>query len=172
MIARIQSAARRPYIAVPLALVSLVAAASLIVILLVVPLVGRGDTVTDDVGKGGGGEPPPELVAVRDSLPLYPGATVDQSGVSTGQELVAFYWVPDEPERVMAFYERELSAQGWQQPEPRSVTVSEAKLDGTRLTLLSTTFVKEDLRLTISASPNSKDPDRGAGYLQVLIQPR
>jgi hypothetical protein len=169
MIARIQSVTRRPYIAVPLALVSLVGVGTLTV-LLVIPHMGREGGVTDDVGKGGGGEPPPELVAVRDSLPLYPGAAVDQSGVSTGQELVAFYWVPDEPARVMAFYERELPIQGWQ-PEPRSVATGE-KDDGSQLTVLSTSFVKEDLLLTISASPNEKAPDRGAGYLQVLIQAR
>lgn len=169
MIARIQNAARRVPRGGTVSLAILVAAA-LAAIILAVLLTGRDGIVTDDAGKGGGADPPAKLIAVRNSLPLYPGANVDEAAVSTGLDLRESYWIPDEPKQVIAFYERELTGQGWKVKQADAI-VGDKKDDGTQVTVLSTTFVKDDLLLIVSVVPNEKDPKRGASYLHLLIQP-
>ena len=121
-------------------------------------------------GSGGGGRPSARLLSVFDSLPLYPGATVSNPPVSTGIELRTSYWVKDSPEQVITFHVRELPKAGWQPEAPPTVTTSEK--GGQTSTLHSAAFVKDDLRLTISAWPNTKDPDRGASGLAIDIRPR
>ena len=113
MIARLQRAARKPSIMLPLGL-AVAAAAALISLLVIVPAFDDGATAPPDEpgGSGGGGRPSERLLSALDSLPLYPGATVDNPPVSTGIELMTAYWVKDPPEKVMAFYVREIPKAG------------------------------------------------------------
>ena len=123
----------------------------------------------EGAGSGGGGEPPQEFVAARDSLPLYPGATVDEPGGSTGSDIRTTYWVADEPEQVMAFYEPELSAQGWVPEGPVNAVVLD-KAAGEQH--LDRSFAKGDLRLVLSVNRTFKDPSRGKTYLTVDLRLR
>lgn len=96
---------------------------------------------------------------------------MDEPAVSTGPELRESYIVPDEPDQVIAFYERELAADGWKM-DPGTVTAVDKKDDGTAAAVLTATFVKDDLQLVLSVVANDKDPERGAAYAHLLIQPR
>ena len=134
--------------------------------------VGTASPVAERVGQGGGGEPPARLLEVFNSLPVPPGLTTDQAPVSTGGNLMAFYWAKEEPQQVLAFYNTELVALGWQAQALSTTVVSGPKLDGTQATVLLSTFVKDDLTLGIGAGENSKAPWLGATQLSIGIQLR
>jgi len=170
MIARIQDGVRRASVRGSLALAAVALGAAVLVIAAVVLVTGGGGSAPEDAGKGGGADPPARLIVVRNSLPVYPGANVDQAAVSTGLDLRESYWIPDQPEQVIAFYERELTGQGWK-IEQTDATVGDKKDDGTQVTVSSSTFVKDDLSLTVTVVPNDKDPEQGAAYLNLLIEP-
>jgi len=158
----------------PLGLAVAVAAA-LISLLLIVPAFENGASEPIQLGgSGGGGEPPAWMMAKLDSLPLYPGAEnqdpIQRAVYTGGDEISAGYWVKDPPEQVIAFYVRELPKAGWQ-PETPPTTQTREK-GGETFTGVRATFVKDDLRLTIGVSPNTKDPERGASRLGVGIERR
>ena len=115
-----------------------------------------------DIAPRGGANPPPELLDVFNALPAPSGLTVDEPPRTTGIDLQAFFWAEDKPEQVVAFYNRELVALGWQ-PEV---------LSSAEHGLVSSKFVNQDLRITIGASSNEKSPSHGAANLRIDIRPR
>ncbi len=159
----------------PLAIVSVLLAvgAAIAVALLIVPGTATdSDGVADTGDVGGGGPPAQPLVEAYDSLPVPPRITVDEPPVSTGKELMAWYWAQDPPGEILAFYTPKLVAQGWRQETSPAIQPSDAKDDGSQAIAQSASFATDDLRLTISASPNTKDPARGATHFGITIQPR
>lgn len=121
---------------------------------------------------GGGDTPTARTQAVLQSLPLHPRATIDHPGLNTEAGVNAFYWVDDKPEKVMAFYTAELPSRGWVMERAPTIEVGEAKADGTQASALTATFIKDDLRMHIAVIQNTKDPERGAASLRVLVEPR
>jgi hypothetical protein len=119
---------------------------------------------------GGGGVPAAHLRAALESLPLPPRTTVYQADVTTGEEINAFYWAHDEPKDVVAFYALELPSNGWVVEQEPTVEMGHAKADGTQVSAVVGTFVKDDLQVRITATYNMKDPRRGAARLHVLVE--
>jgi hypothetical protein len=125
-------------------------------------------------GHGAGGEPPPDLVEVLDSLPMYSGAALVQPlyphGVSTGTELQISYWVRGNVESVMAFYSSELHDRGWRLEGPaKKETFWKGNV---RTVALSRAFVHDDVRLDLSAATTDKDPSRGNIILGLVLEPQ
>ncbi len=124
-----------------------------------------------------------ELIAVRDSLPLPPGATFRGSFPLTGfaepvvsgfVELVGLqtrYFVEQTPEAAAAFYRLELPAQGWQQEEPARTRqpLEEVAFPGYTSFI---SFVRHDLRVVALVGPNEKDPSLGATSLELSVERR
>ena len=115
-----------------------------------------------DIAPRGGANPPAYLLDVFNSLPAPAGLTVDEPPRTTGINLQTFFWAEDKPEQVLAFYNRELVALGWQ-PE----TLSLAEHDSTY-----SKFVNESLRIMVAAAPNEKSPIDGATHLLIDIRPK
>ena len=167
MLTTIRNTARNPLAIVSILIVIAVAIA---LALLIVPRLG---TDSESAGQsGGGGLPPKPLLEVYDSLPLPPRVAVQEAPVSTGYALMAFYWAQDTPDKVLSFYQRELVAQGWRQETAPTTPPSDIKDDGTQAVSQVATFIRDDLRLTIGAAPNTKDPARGATHFGITIEPQ
>lgn len=163
MIARFQRVV--PRWSLPLVAVVVGVAGLMVALFLAVFVMTNGGTEGE---RGGAGGPPSELAAVSDSLPTYPGALLDEADVSTGAEIGTFFWVKDEPELVMRFYESELMSQGWKAETEATRVVSE-KDGGPATGGYTRSFVRDDVRVTITALENVKDPALGKTHLHVLV---
>jgi hypothetical protein len=192
MTTRIQHIARNPAARIA-AVAGCLTAAILVVVLVVVPSLepSEGKSTDDPTSRtisthtavatpqrgngseqsGAGGQPPARLLAVFNSLPLPLGLTVDEPPVSTGIELQTIYWANSEPQELVNFYNRELVALGWQPEALSTTTVSDPKLDGTRSSSVRSHFVKDDLRIVISASPNRNIVVPAVSRLLIAILP-
>lgn len=110
---------------------------------------------SQDIGSGGGGDAPPHLLAVLDSLPFPPGVTLDVPPASKGpNHLQVVYLAQTEPQEVLDYYARELPELGWQLEAEPTTVFSEPKLDGTQAGVSYFQFVKDELRTTVAAAPN------------------
>ena len=164
----VQRARQHPalLILVAIAAVALAAAAPLVYIWL-----SEDSGSTERRGAGLGGPPPPELVAILNTVPVYPGASIPDLasgvGASTGAEAGAGYAVEDEPEEVMEFYDRVVPALGWQPQGTPVISGTESRGDGSRAVI--TEWVKDDLRLGIVARTNTKDPSLGHTLVTVHL---
>lgn len=123
------------------------------------------------VGSGGGGAPlPPHLLATYNTLPPYPGAKTYVEPRSDGPDLSAAFWAREEPQAVMDFYLRQLTARGWSVENPPTRTEETRKADVVRGGGLTATFVKNNIRLTVGAESNTKDPISGATQLAFRLE--
>lgn len=171
MIMRLHDATRQPFVILAMALA--IAAATLVTLLAILPIISGGEPAgRDQGGKGGGGEPRPELVAAFNSLPLYPGAVSEDAKLesSEGTDVWDIYFVQDPPEEVNAFYEQALPAQGWAVNGP-AVSQGGTK-DREQAMAITRSFGKGNLQVTISVAANTKDPSRGATQLSVAVKLR
>lgn len=164
MVGTLQRMTKRPFLILAAALVATALAAAVAAIV----VVRSGDSGSQNVG--GGGPPPPALQSAFESLPPYPGATVDQVAVSTGDDLRAFFWLPDQPQQAIDFYTRQLPAEGWRLDSPPSVVTSGKKDDGTQMTSVTATFVRDGVTLVVSVHPNTKTPSLGASHLVIEMR--
>jgi hypothetical protein len=127
---------------------------------------------TSLAGHGAGGDPPPRLLEVHNSLPFPSGITTDEPPVSTGVELQASYWATDQPEEILGFYDRELVALGWEPAELPTPQVINQQPDPTHPASTDHAFVKDDLVLIIGVAANTKAPQYGASRFGIHIEPR
>lgn len=120
-------------------------------------------------GSGGGGQPDPELVAVLNSLPVYPGAPIrDLAGAvvaGTAGEAGAVYLVQDEPQQVSDFYDRALPGLGWTLDQGPRVT-AHGSSGGRQVTA---SYIRESLRLDIAAKTGTKEVPPGQTVVGVLV---
>ena len=171
MIMRVRQATSHRLIAAIVA--AAIIGVALLIALVVIPA-GGGDNASpaDMGGRGGsGGELPKEQLAIFEALPLYEGAVSGGGPESAeGTDVWAIYYVKDTPDKIVAFYERELGAKSWQLDDSRTETVEKA--GGGELTVYSDTFVKDDMKVTVTTDENTKVPEKGDTRLQVAVTPR
>ncbi len=120
------------------------------------------------IGPTGGA--PADLVAVRDALPLYPGATIAHPGAETESALWSGYVVQADVDTVVEFYRQELPAQGWQAEEPPVVIFSaDENFSAQYESVVS--FIKEDIRVAILVTPGEKDATpTGETILSIVVE--
>jgi hypothetical protein len=146
-----------------------------------------GDDYGEVAGVGDGGEPT-ALIAKFDALPDYPQARADQQPVGTGNNLIYSYWVFDEPETVIAFYEGRLGDSEWTAVGQRSVQSTFAGDPAPAITpgpgadtavtptppqelrTVRRSFESADATMVVSAGYNPiKDPARGTTSVRIDI---
>lgn len=126
----------------------------------------------DVANVGGASEPPSEFRAVRDSLPLYPGAVPDAEVYTGGQEASFSFWTKDTPSEVISFFEREIPIGGWNAIDLVKTSLAEAtEKDPAPTPVLSQRFERGSFQVTVSAGENFvKDPERGTTWIAISIQ--
>ncbi len=150
-------------------------------------LISDSDSAVDTIGSpdvmpngsaggagGGGGEPPPPLVTALRALPSYPDAvlvdTAHQNGVSQGSDLGIGYRVPAPITEVIGFYQTALQRLGWA-PDGEPVDTSGSKYPA-EVHIVSQTFHKGNLALTVSAGTSNKDPAVTSTGLNLHLETR
>lgn len=143
-----------------------------VAILAVAVLAQSGDNGASQVGGlGGGGDPPADLTAARDSLPVYPGTVDDSTNIYTGgSTLDALYFVNAAPADVSTFFEREMTQDGWKTLQAPTEIQLEPKGDKSPVISEWTYSAERDgVYATISARANHKDPKLGSTRIAIRV---
>jgi hypothetical protein len=152
-----------------------------------------GDKVDGGQG-GGGGEPSEDMIAKLESLPDYPTAkTEDEPPFSKGAGSIFYsYWVFDDPETVLSFFEQRVDSDEWSIAAERTQALECLDLAGCsppptdkvggspaspvlpsarQTVLISREFTSDDATMTISVGYNPyKDPSRGTTHVGIDIR--
>jgi hypothetical protein len=110
-------------------------------------------------------EAPSDLASLIDSMPPPSGAETEPDDYVTEDIVDRFYTVSDTPEKAVAFFTAELPKEGWI-VEQNVTSAGDPKTGNERTSAI---FSKNEYRITVSASPNNKNPERGATLLQVTV---
>ncbi len=145
--------------------------AVIVVAILAVAVLARS---SDDgvSGVGGGGDPPADLTAARDSLPVFPGTVDYATDIYTGGSILdALYLVNAAPADVSAFFEREMTQDGWKTLQAPTEIQLEPKDDKSPVTSMWTYSAERDgVSAIISTMVNGKDPKLGSTQISIRVE--
>jgi hypothetical protein len=109
----------------------------------------------------------------RELLPEYPGAVhLHQVNTDEHSSFTVFYGSNDSPDRIVNAYVSYFLSHGWRMEKKPWVEVGHSAADNTRSSTLTTALVKDDLRVSVEAERNIKDPDQGATKFSVSFTAR